>query len=506
MWCRVLHGAIAVGSLLAQEPATVGTHYFYWYKWPTEHFGEPGAPGPEGHAHHFERPQQVDYEDPAWHRDNFRAMGAAGIDAALPVYWGAPGAYDRPNLAFSRRGLPAMVTALEELAARGTPAPKLGLFYDTSTLANDVRGAAPRGGKADLTTDAGRTLFCRTVVEYFEAIPGRHRARHRGGVLVVLYVSGFAAAWDRTLGAALRAAFAQHFAGDRLCLIADASWGDIGQDLTTAWGAALWGPQLHPGVAQLGPGYDDRAVPGRRTPLREREDGAFYGWSWQQALRHRPELVLLETWNEMHEGTELCRSRELGDRYLELTRTWIGRLRQGADPGAPIALRWPEPQPTPDRSWGGEAAGANEVACDFAGGQPAVRGLRAVRCEDGAFVHRDGVLQAAAVPDGCANYLYFQVSDAFAFDVEQDFELVVTRRAGDAVVLEFDSHDPRGVFRGSYTACRPASVEARGEWTVERYELGRARFANRQNGGADLRLGLPARRAAVRSLVLRRKA
>jgi len=90
-------------------------------------------------------------------------MGEAAIDIALPVYWGAPGAYEQPNLAFSRLGLPPMVTALDRLETDGATAPKLGLFYDTSTLANDVCGREPRGGRSDLTTAAGRDLFCATV-------------------------------------------------------------------------------------------------------------------------------------------------------------------------------------------------------------------------------------------------------------------------------------------------------------------------------------------------------
>src|SRR5262249_38387551 len=133
-------------------PLTVATHYFYWYHWPTEHFDEPGAPGPEGHCRHFANPEHVSYRSVDWHAENFAAMADAGIDAALPVYWGAPGAYDRPNLAFSRAGLAPMVEALDRLAAAGNDAPKLGLFYDTSTLANDTRGASPPRGKADLTT------------------------------------------------------------------------------------------------------------------------------------------------------------------------------------------------------------------------------------------------------------------------------------------------------------------------------------------------------------------
>src|SRR5262245_65821466 len=96
----------ALCPLQAQAPQpTVATHYFYWYHWPTEHFDEPGAPGPEGHCRHFVDPQHVSYRSVDWHAENFAAMVEAGIDAALPVYWGAPGAYERPNLAFARAGL-----------------------------------------------------------------------------------------------------------------------------------------------------------------------------------------------------------------------------------------------------------------------------------------------------------------------------------------------------------------------------------------------------------------
>lgn len=498
--------ACLVAALPGQDQrATVATHYFYWYHWPTEHFDEPGAPGPEGHCRHFVDAQRVSYRSADWHAENFAAMAEAGIDAALPVYWGAPGAYDRPNLAFSRAGLGPMVAALDRLAQQrekdGAKTVKLGLFYDTSTLANDTRGAAPPGGKADLTTASGQDLFCTTVTDYFAAIPAQHWARHRGGALVVLYVSAFAGKRDGKLGNVLRERFRERFPGEALCLVADVSWGAIGQDLTTSWGAALWGPQLHRGVAQIGPGYDDRAVPGRRTPMREREDGAFYGFSWQHALAHRPELVLLETWNEMHEGTELCATREAGRQYVELTKTWIERLHSGADGGAPIVLRWPEPRALPDLSWGGEAKGAGEVAIDYAAATRA--GLREITCGDGLFCIENGALQPLPVAAGLGNHLYFQVSDHFAHDCDGDFELTV-RRTPTPVRLEFDSWDARATLAGAYTGCVPSQAKADGELVVETYRLVRARFANRQNAGADFRFVLHERTGSIRELTLRR--
>jgi hypothetical protein len=484
------------------RPVTVATHYFYWYHWPTEHFDEPGAPGPQGHCRHFPAPEKVSYRSVDWHAANLAAMAHCGIDAALPVYWGAPGAYELPHLAFSRAGLPPMVEALDRLAAAGTPAPKLGLSYDTTTLANDVRGASPPGGLADLTTTAGRELFCRTVVEYFAAIPKHYWARHREGVLVVLYSSNFAARWDRELGGHLRRAFAREFAGDRVCLVAEASWGDIGQDLTTQWGAALHGAFLNPGTAQIGPGCDDRVIPTRRTPVREREDGAFYAASWQRALRHRPELVVIETWNEMHEGTEICPTRELGSKYVDLTRLWVAKLRAGAAPGRQIVLRWPAPRPRPDLGWGAEAAGAVAVEADFAA--PRRHGLREIVQADGPCEVADGTLRPGTSPPSWGSYLYFQVSDHFAFDVDADFELEVVRAPEAPVRVEYDSSAVRGPLVGSYAACQPTRARRDGEWLVETFELHAARFANRQNGGADFRLALPQRTAAIRSLRLRR--
>ncbi len=491
-------------ALVAQQPVTVATHYFYWYKWPTEHFNQEGAPGIEGHTRHFVDPERVDYESPAWHEQNFRAMAACGIDVALPVYWGAPGLYDKPHLRFSRAGLPHMVAALETLRRGGAPGVRLGLFYDTSTLANDVRGIEPRGGRTDLVLPEGRDFFCRTVVEYFAAIPREHWAMHRGGALVVLYVSGFASRWNPSLGPALRSAFAAAFDGARVCLVADVSWGNIGQDFTTAWGTALHGPRTFPGTAQLGPGYDDRKVPGRRTPVREREDGRFYDHSWQVVLRTRPELVLLETWNEMHEGTELCRTVELGDRYETQTRSWVTKLRSGADPGPVVALQWPEPRYQDDLGWGEDARGKDMVRIDFATAIPRVEGLRTCDWEDGRLRVEDGVLVPAALQPGATQYLYFQASDHFAFDVDADFELLVTRRGMQPLEVHYDSRDRFSVLDGSYKAIPPVRLSADDSWVVDRYVLARARFANRQNGGSDFRFVAPSGDTAIRSVELRR--
>jgi len=71
-------------------------------------------------------------------------------------------------------------------------------------------------------------------------------------------------------------------------------------------------------VATVSPGYDDRKirVPGSYV---DRRDGAYYEETWRGALASDPDMILICTWNEWHEGSEIKPSREYGFRYLGLT-------------------------------------------------------------------------------------------------------------------------------------------------------------------------------------------
>ena len=468
---------------LPAQQRLLATHYFYWYRWPDAHFNEPGARGPEGHLHHFPAPEEVSWRSAAWHEQQFRAMAGCGIDVALPVYWGFPEVETiTPHLAFAHEGLPPMVEALRKLEAAGERGVRLGLFFDTSSLQNDLRRVEPKGGKPDLTTSSGKQLFTRTIEEFFARVPRTFWAHHRGGALCVLYAAGFAAKWDVTLGPTAKQAFAARFPGESLCLVADQSWGQIGQDLTTRWGGALFGPVTLPHVAQIGPGYDDSPVPGRTTPFRDREDGRFYEYSWREALKTRPELVLLETWNEMHEGTEICATKETGTRYLELTRHWNQLWRADAELPPAVTLRWPFMRQRRDDSWGSEVKAAPGVSLDFTPAEPVRSGLREVAWEDGRFELAGGVLVARRTQ--AVGYVYFQVADAWRFEQEGEFELSVELVHAGAIELEYDSTRREATQAGAYTRTWPLRRD--GGRLV--FALPKAFFGNRQNGRADFRL------------------
>lgn len=79
-------------------------------------------------------------------------------------------------------------------------------------------------------------------------------------------------------------------------------------------------------VATVMPGYDDTHV---RTPggIDHRERGRFYDGEWRMAAL--ADWVILTSFNEWHEGTEIEPSLELGSTYLDATRAWIERWRRG---------------------------------------------------------------------------------------------------------------------------------------------------------------------------------
>ena len=79
-------------------------------------------------------------------------------------------------------------------------------------------------------------------------------------------------------------------------------------------------------LASVAPGFDDRAI---RSPgtLIGRDEGATYDATWRAALVVDPTWILVSTWNEWHEGSEIEASLEHGRRYLDATRRWADAFR-----------------------------------------------------------------------------------------------------------------------------------------------------------------------------------
>ncbi len=489
----------------------VGTHYFYWYRWPDQHFWDDQAWRDDGLQEHFSpaRTAQVSFDSARWHEMELRDVMAAGIDFILPVYWGAPDNYLNPSISFSVLGLAPMVEALDRIAAadRSASPPRVGLFYDSSTLLTGVRGLGESGRVLDLTTDHGRDVFYRTIRDFFVMVPPRHWAMIDGKPIVVLYGS-FGAKHDQLTFDTVYRQFEAEF-GCRPYIVRNADW-KAQTDALTSWGGALGGPQIHgpnrPGaVAQIGPGYDDRAVPGRATPVRSRDNGGFYQGAWRQAIRSGRNVVLLETWNELHEGTELCESREHGRRYIELTAQYSRVFKRGL-PLPPFEY---EPSDLLGRrSEQGKQFGSARVVSYEPGREAGVYHVTGL--EDGLSrtVEAGGVKALRSAPNRISpnRYLYFRVADAYAFNTKEQFEITIQYldEGRGAFQVQYDSRDADATLLGAYRDGPPVLLTGGGTWKTAGFLLVKARLANRQNGQSDLRIWIGGRDLSIRKITVKK--
>ena len=94
----------------------------------------------------------------------------------------------------------------------------------------------------------------------------------------------------------------------------------------TAAAEATYGPRVY--VPTIMPGYDDLAVRGGFA--RDRLGGAYYQQTMEAALSTNPQwAVLITSWNEWPEGTQIEPSARYGNTYLDLTAAFAARLKMG---------------------------------------------------------------------------------------------------------------------------------------------------------------------------------
>jgi len=86
-------------------------------------------------------------------------------------------------------------------------------------------------------------------------------------------------------------------------------------------------------AATVSPGYDDRMIPTRLNPLfRDRADGAYYDAQWNAAIAARPDWVMITSWNEWYENTQIETSELYGDMYVRRTAAWARYYRCEMNP------------------------------------------------------------------------------------------------------------------------------------------------------------------------------
>ncbi len=495
-----------VANLPTYKPGDrlVATYYFYWYKWADACAGKicdpvynrshiefkPGHLGSTAPLDALtDHPTQLEtwsFEDPQWHLSQMNAISGAGIELILPVFWGVPGRYGEDGCieaAWSKVGMENLVKALESNEGGKVPNPRVGMFYDTSTLSFASPFNPKQGDKIDLRTDQGRKHFYATIRDFFSLIPPKYWALWEKHPMVWLYGSEFASGHDENLLKFTREQFAKDFGGLTPLIVAHSDWSPtLGADWIYQWGAAVKPTFLS--VNGIGPGFDNSSVYGKPRGfhvLHEREGGNFYRDAWERAIRSAAPVTVIESWNELHEGTEICDTTEYGDQYRKMTAEYAAKFKNPGNVG---------PLPGPFQ-------GIKSVSWQGGG---MTQGIEPVKADDGPFEKvstADGeVLQLAG------DYLYFRVDDSFYFCGRDPLTAVVeyfnipagghsmTDSAG-TIQMEYDSWEPGAKYFGMYKTTEAIPVERKIGWKTVRFDLKEARLANNENQMTDFRILAP---------------
>ena len=453
-------------SAKPSEGKRAATYYFYWYRYPDKHFTDPD--GTDALSHHpptsyLIPPPVYSFSDAGWHRRELLDIMDAQIEIVLPVYWG-----DYTNLYWSQTGLSKLVEAENTLIGEGLTPPKIGMFYDTTSL------KIQNGVEPDLTTIAGKELFYSMIHDFFMLVPDKSLwARMDGKPIIYLYLAKYASNFNQSTFDYVVAQFAAEFDGEVPYIVRETSWTGVITDGVYSWGAALTGPSFAGDLAAVGPGYDDSAVYDRVPTYRDRECGEFYKDSWEKVLGSSAMLTVVETWNELHEGTDVAASQEYGRQYIDLTNEYV-------------------------QAWKAQQVSERPYAWIDLGTYPYADGVQAPNLGDGTWKSTFLGGKQAAYPDLASTpapsyHIYLNVDDAFILghDSLPNSVWVTVEyfdRGTDTWFLQYDSVGSNDVAH-VYKQTSSVNLQNSGLWKRITFALPDAYFANRQqNGLADFRL------------------
>ncbi len=334
--------------------AQVATYFFYWYDCPGSNCDPsvfynlpPGLRTPLDGDPDSTDGLLYSGSNVYWNFQELRDMRLAGIDVVLPVDWG-----DTPMPWFQTSTLQALVEANRQM----DPPLKIGLFDDDTSESAEYRdymdnqrfdGSTYIGDEPlDLENHvAGYLFYDRKIKPFFLLIPQDMWATHNGlpveeggRPIIVVYMTYNIIHMEKAgaLWRTVKDAFARDFQDKngqpiQPWVILDESWFTLEArmglpsieevaDGRYVWGSALLGPQIREWhgykTAAAGPGFDDlllhgdagRVQPHDSTPDGTRGDaGTFLRWSISQ-VPVDTNLILVETWNELWEGTSVCRA------------------------------------------------------------------------------------------------------------------------------------------------------------------------------------------------------
>ncbi len=481
------------------------TGAIYHSRWQHPRIGFRNPDGSDALILHFPDAKAVNFADPKWHLSQIEAMMETEIDFFLPVF-AFHKIYQKARVnEHNETSLRALIKALTTIIKGGGRPPHVAMFLDTSFLDNGGMSQKP-----DMAKKNAHLVLLESIFKFYDILPKQLRFT-ASGYPVIVVDSSLGRNHNTDLFNQVSDAFLLRYKS-RPWIITEKSW----QVASTArWqkGAALYGPQSALDVQSIGPGYDDTRTPKRGTPIRKREDGRFYAWSWNKILLSNPTLILIESWNDFANGTGIADSQEYGHIYMDLTRRFIGRLKNHILPDRkkPVRLAHPDPIPRPDKGWWHTQGIKDRVffvakqhRSDFG------YGLRLGRVDDGSFRRTKTAGISTITPtgkDSTESYLYFGIADEFAYRIggSYEIEVIVHPATKGELTLQYDSWDRSSPIAGAYKSTPKVSLTGPKSGKNRLiYTLPDPRFGNRQNGGTDFRLAFRGDNFAIIGLQARR--
>ena len=264
---------------------------------------------------HFPAFGAYDSHDPAIVDRQVTMARSAGITGLIASWWGQASfeGHGMPLLleAAERHGL-AVSAYYEKIAGEDAASRKASAITDLNYLLREYakHKAWLRADRRPVVFVFGRALHQLSPAEWQEVV-AQVRDDNPGGVALVVH--------------SFDAAFVSVFDGASTYNITGQTQNKTPPEIR-AWAHAAY-PKM---VAAVGPGkistvtvipgYDDRKL-GRPEPrpVTDRWGGETYRVLWQEAVAAAPDYVLITSWNEWHEGSEIEPSVEYGSVMLNDT-------------------------------------------------------------------------------------------------------------------------------------------------------------------------------------------
>ncbi|MDO8585635.1 MAG: sugar-binding protein [Armatimonadota bacterium] len=315
------------------EPLVL-TRFYYWYQ------GDSRKPAPFDHIRNADgsfalTDEPIDgagpwmtYDRVQWYKDELQDIRKAGVDAILPVYRGDYAS----RTGYADKGLDCLAQALKELKAEGKEYPLVAMFLDTACVPAIYQGVKP-----DLRQEETQRTLYGMISDFFSRVPDEFlllsqfdasRGKLPACVVFVSDSDNFSDL-DAAFVRYCNAAFARDFRG-RLIWIGGSGFKQKAPNLDgyISFGA---GPQFDDtgwlDVAAVGPGFDDSAVRPQSPKIRPRRGGKTYQDDWSQLIAKKPDLIVVDSWNGLHEGSDICPTRQYGYNYTEMTAVESMRYR-----------------------------------------------------------------------------------------------------------------------------------------------------------------------------------